>query len=210
MLGQLNVNRRWRLIGALMGVACLAAGCAQRDAADGAVADSGGRTQPPRPGKAKPGVAESMVAAVAAGKPGAPVDLRFEIAERPRAGSPVSIRIAVTSRGSDVDMLQVMFQSTEGIDVTGGGEMARIERPKDGETLTHDVTVVPQRDGVFYLSAVALIEGKAGSLARSFAIPLIVGDSVAVANAVAAKTGRSSERDAAGQAIESMPASGNP
>lgn len=47
-----------------------------------------------------------------------------------------------------------------------------------GVPLTHRLTLVPARDGVFSISAVALIDTDRSSVTRTFAIPVIVGEGV--------------------------------
>ncbi len=151
----------------------------------------------------------NLVAAVASGKPGAAVDLKFDLAKRPRVGEPLEVTVVVTARAADIDSLQVIFQSTDGIQVTGGAALPPQEKPTDGQSFTHTVTIVPQRDGVFYLSAVALIESGgdgASSLARTFAIPVIVGDGVAAAAALSKAAEDSVTSGPGGERVIPMPA----
>lgn len=151
----------------------------------------------------------TMVSAVSSGKPGAAVDLKFDIATRPRVGEPLQVNIAVTTRAADIDKLQVIFQSTEGIQVMDGVQLPTQEKPADGQTFSHVVTVVPQKDGVYYLSAVALVEsgGDAGSsVARTFAIPIIVGDVVAAEAALDKATADSLKQGPGGEKVVPLPA----
>jgi hypothetical protein len=119
---------------------------------------------------------DQMVKAVSSGKPGAPVSLKFDMAKRPQVGIALDITIAVSSESEALQQMQVIVQPTDGIEVVSGAQMPRVERPKAGEPYLHTVRVVPQRDGIFYVAAVVLVDGPAGSIARSFAIPVIVGD----------------------------------
>lgn len=151
----------------------------------------------------------TMVSAVSSGKPGAAVDLKFDIATRPRVGEPLQVTVAVTTRAADIDKLQVIFQSTDGIQVTDGVQLPTQERPADGQTFSHVVTVLPQKDGVFYLSAVALVEsgGDAGSsVARTFAIPIIVGDIVAAEAALQQAAEDTATSGPRGERVQPLPA----
>ncbi|MCC6172510.1 MAG: hypothetical protein IT481_10830 [Gammaproteobacteria bacterium] len=154
---------------------------------------------------------DGMVAAVSAtGKPGAPVELKFDIAARPELGQPLEVAVAVVPRSADVGQLRVVFQSNEAVEVQSGNEAVQ-DKPVDGVAMTHTVTVVPRREGVFYLGAVALIEGPGGSVARSFAIPIIVGDPVAAERALAAKPAQGTvSKSAGGEDVVSLPASAAP
>ncbi len=193
-----------------LGLAVLSSlsGCARKDAAADAQAGAGATasTDPSRGGK---GAADGMVSAVSSsGKPGAPVELKFDLGAKPELGKPLEVTVAVVPRGEGISQLRVVFQSNESIEVQSGNEMAVQDRPADGVAVTHTVTVVPRRDGVFYLGAVALVEGSGGSVARSFAIPIIVGDPVEAERAIADKPAQGvMAKGEAGEKIISLPAS---
>lgn len=165
----------------------LLAACAALLVGCGGAADPQASVDPDVQASADDGAASTMVSAVSSGKPGAAVDLKFDIATRPRVGESLPISIVVTTRAADISKLQVIFQSTDGIQVVDGLELNAPENPRNGDTFSHTVTVLPQKDGVSYLSAVALVEGGGGasSVARTFAIPIIVGDVVAAEAALA-------------------------
>jgi hypothetical protein len=157
---------------------------------------------------------EDMVSAVSSGKPGAAVELKFDIGKRPRVGEPLDVMIAITTSAPDIDKLQVLFQSTEGIDVVGGAQLGPVDKPADGQVFSHTVRVLPKQDGVYYLSAVALVDAGSGggaSVARTFAIPIIVGDSVSLEAAMSKASGAASTEGPGGERLMPLPAeeSGN-
>jgi hypothetical protein len=152
---------------------------------------------------------EAMVSAVSSGKPGAAVDLKFDIGKRPRAGEPLEVTVAVTTRAADIDKLQVMFQSTEGVEVVGGAQLGPVATPADGQVFSHTVRVLPKQDGVYYLSAVALVDSASAggpSLARTFAIPIIVGDSVSLDAAMSKAAAEATTEGPGGEALVPLPA----
>ncbi len=118
---------------------------------------------------------DEMVAAVSTGKGAVPIDMRFALASKPVLSQPLDVTVSITPR-SEIERLQVVFQSTDGLSVGGNGNLGPIDNPRVGTPMLHAVTVTPKRDGVLYLSAVALIESDAVSVSRSFAIPIIVGE----------------------------------
>jgi hypothetical protein len=187
------------------------AGCAGGDDAGGAQpqgADGTRRAEARSPGK--DGVASMVTAVSATGKPGAPVDLKFDIASKPELGKPLQVTVAVVPRSAEISQLRLLFQSNEAFDVQSGSETVA-DAPADGVAVTHVVTVVPKREGVYYLGAVALVEGAGGSVARSFAIPIIVGDPVAAERALADKPAQGTlAKGEAGEPIVSLPASESP
>ena len=142
-----------------------------------------------------------MVSAVSQGKPGASVDLKFDLPQRPEVGKPIVISLAVTPRMADVQTLQVIFQPTDGIEIRSGGDPWDLDRPQIGVPRLHNITIVPLRNGVFFLSAVALADTADGSLARAFSIPMIVGSGV-----TAAEKPAPTRVDPSGERVVSMPA----
>ena len=157
--------------------------------------------------------ASTWVSAVSSGKPGAAVDLKFDIAQRPRVGESLPISIVVTTRATDIAKLEVFFQSTDGIQVVDGLKLEAPANPTNGQEFSHTVTVLPQKDGVSYLSAVAMVETGpgGGSVARTFAIPIIVGDIVAAEAALQQAAEDSATTGPRGERVQPLPAdeSGN-
>jgi hypothetical protein len=186
-------------------------GCA-RDAAPSGGNEAGGAAAAAAKTRSGKSVADGMVSAVSAsGKPGAPVELKFDISDKPVIGVPLEVTVAVVPRGTGIAQLRVVFQSNEAVEVQSGSEMPVQDRPADGVAVSHVVTVVPRRDGVFYLGAVALVDGAGGSVARSFAIPIIVGDPVELERAVAEKPAQGELAEGGGgEKIVSLPASETP
>jgi hypothetical protein len=191
------------------------AGCGGSGAPGGSDAASGATGSSAATGKQRRGDGAGMVAAVSAvGKPGAPVEMKFDILERPEPGKTVPIVIEVTPIGADIATLDVSVQATDGIEVLDGAQMPQLQKPADGATARHTVNVRPQRDGVFYVSIVALVEQPSGSIARSFSIPIIVGGGAAASAAVSGKAaaggGAALKSDASGNSVVSMPAQESP
>lgn len=174
----------------------------------------GGAAQPESAadaGAAMPAATEAaskLVSAVSSGKPGAAVDLKFDIAQRPRIGESLPVSIVVTTLAADITKLQVIFQSTDGIQVVDGLELNAPANPASGQSFSHTVIVLPQKDGVSYLSAVALVEAASAgsSVARTFAIPIIVGDVVAAEAAMAETADAGVASGQGGERVVPLPA----
>lgn len=186
--------------------------CSGGDRPAGAGGDAKGAKAGDATARASGVADDGMVSAVSAsGKPGASVDLKFDLATKPELGKPLVVTVAVVPRAADIAQLRVVFQSNEAVEVQSGSEMPMQEKPADGVAVSHAVTVVPRREGVLYLGAVALVESGAGSVARSFAIPIIVGDPVQAEQALAAKPAQGAlAKGEGGEKIISLPASENP
>ncbi len=146
---------------------------------------------------------KNLVAAVTTGKPGAPISMKFELLKRPKVGEPLEVAIEVTPEAAGISALQVVFQGGEGLQLRSGGELSATATPAmpAGTPIQHTVVVTPVREGIFYLSAVAVAEG-AGSQARTFAIPVVVGDSALLESSKAAVAPPA----ASGERVSSLPA----
>ncbi len=138
-----------------------------------------------------------MARAVGNGKPGAAVDIRYEMQGKPTVGVPTELEIVfVPSAG--VDALNAKIGGMDG--VTLAGElMAVFAKVEPGKPYKHTVSLLPDRSGVFYVTVTATTQIRDQSLARTFSIPFVVGTMNAQQKAAP-------PLDAAGEPIESMKA----
>lgn len=125
-------------------------------------------------GPKAPSLDKDMVSAVSGAKSSAIVDLKFRLDTRPEPGKPIDIDIAVIPKVAGA-RIRVLLQNAEGLEIRSGQEMPVSQPLGAGESVTHRVTVVPARDGVFAMTAVALVDTDQSSVTRTFAIPVIVG-----------------------------------
>jgi hypothetical protein len=185
-------------VGVLAAVLTLLAGCSGKgeDTAEAAPA-----VDPVAVAKAAD-TDSNLVSAVSIGKPGAPVTMKFELAAKPKVGEPLTIQVQLSTDAPGITGLQVVFQSNADLQVKSGGELSLMSAVQPGQPIDHQVVVTPLRDGIFYLSAVAVAEG-AGSQARTFSIPVVVGDSTVLE---AGKAG-AAPVDAKGERVTSLSAS---
>jgi hypothetical protein len=115
-----------------------------------------------------------MVSAVSAGKTSVEIDLKFALRERPLVGVPVDIDVALVP-GRDFDQVYATFSASDGLEVMKGGRMPQIEHPEPRAPISHTVTIVPQRDGIFFVSATVLADSPTNSVSHLFSIPVIAG-----------------------------------
>jgi hypothetical protein len=139
---------------------------------------------------------EDMVAAVSAGKPGPPVDLRFELREPPQAGQVLDVDIAVVPDAPSIGRIYARFHGGEGVDLVDGGDLTPVEKPAPGAVIRHVVRVLPKQDGIFTMGATVSVDLADDSVVRTYLIPVIVGEGIpeqagkaAVADGQAAGTG---------------------
>jgi hypothetical protein len=133
---------------------------------------------PARPREQPPNPDAEMVNAVPAGKPAGGYNLKFSLKERPTAGQPLEIEIAVTPAAA-TERIQVVFRGNDGLELRSGGSMPPVEKPDSSVPLHHTLIVVPKSEGIFSVSAVVLSESADGSVSRAYSIPVIVGAGLA-------------------------------
>ncbi len=161
----------YRVVGTLIALLCLGACDRTPDAAAPAAAPASAKA--PRQAPLSP----DMVSAVSGSKSDAAVDLKFALLSRPEPGRALDIDLAVIPLDRSAT-IRVIVQNTDGLTITAGQEMTVPRDAEAGVPLIHRVTIVPARDGVFSLSAVALVDTDKSSVTRTFAIPIIVGEGV--------------------------------
>jgi hypothetical protein len=138
-----------------------------------------------------------MARAVGNGKPGAAVDIRYDIRTRPEAGTPVEVEVALVP-GPGVDSMEATFAGMDGITLAGPLS-ASFPTVKAGEPYKHTLSLLPDRNGVFYITVAVNTQMGNTSLGRTFSIPFVVGKTPVQAKPTPAK-------DAKGEAIQPMPA----
>jgi hypothetical protein len=131
------------------------------------------------------GLDPDSVAAVGLGKESGPIEVKFVLHQKlaPNQPAPVDVAIVPTS---NLERVTVSFRSDDGLQVSNGGHIDPIEHPEPNVPITHTVTVVPDRDGIFNLTATVLIDTDTESMARAFSIPLIAGTGLPASDAAPA------------------------
>ena len=138
-------------------------------------ADSGAATSAAGVAVRKPDAAASeMVTAVSTTRGPGVVELKFALAKAPKVGEPVEIEFSLLP-SIPLERLFARFQAGEGLQLVSGGETEHLENAPMGVAVGHKVTVLPQSDGIFYVTAVVLADSDKDSVARTFTVPLIAG-----------------------------------
>jgi len=129
--------------------------------------------EPSRPGAEDPG---DMVAAASATKTGPPVEMKFALQQRPEVGQPMDVSIAMIPRSAALESLSASFEATEGLEIVGGAEMPRSDKPVLGTPLRHLVRILPKREGIFAVTVTVNVDSANTRATRTFSIPVIAGD----------------------------------
>jgi hypothetical protein len=120
--------------------------------------------------------ADNLVTALGIAKStGVPVQVKFELHDRPEAGQPVEVDLVIVPKSAAVDRILGRIETDEGLELLEGGQIAASERPTEGAEIHHPIKVRAQRDGIFTFSALLTVDAGGQSLTETFAMPLIAG-----------------------------------
>jgi hypothetical protein len=140
---------------------------------------------------------KTFAKAVGDGKPGAAVTIRYEFSSKPAIGVPTELDVAFIPNAG-VDSMEATLSGMEGITLAGP-LTASFNAVESGKAYRHKLSVLPDRTGVFYITASVNTQIAGSSLNRTFSIPFVVGQPVAQQKTEPA-------RDAKGEAIQPMKA----
>jgi hypothetical protein len=159
-------------LGALLLLA-LMAGCGHDDADSAQINNT---IHIVKKAKTGPTVAEQTkgMAVASSGKPTAPVDIKFDIKQKPATGTPVDVEIAFLP-AMPADSLAVDLVPSEGLVMQVAENPLQIAGIEAGKIYRRTVTVTAPADGMYYLGIVATLKIAEQLQTRSFSIPLIVG-----------------------------------
>jgi hypothetical protein len=165
-------------------------GCGREPASDNAQVAATPATAAKSP--ASDAALKGMVSGVSAGKDES-IELKFELKDRPQLGQPLTISIALLPKVS-ANTMRVTYISTDALAVQPGAAPAEYRDIQSGSVYRHELSVVPRDNGVYYVSAVVLLDTDSASIARTFAIPVVVGAPADRAATTEPKTTTDSER----------------
>lgn len=139
-----------------------------------------------------------MARAVGSGKTGAAVDIKYDFLSKPAVGKPVEVELALIPNAG-VNSMEIVVGGMEGITLAGN-LTATFTDVKMGQPYKHQLSLLADREGVFYLTVAATTHIGAASMGRTFSIPFVVGTPAAKEKPTAP------QKDASGQPIQAMPA----
>jgi len=113
-----------------------------------------------------------MVQAAAIGKSQVPVELKFDVAERPKVGQPVEINLALIAQIS-ASLATVQVSGADDVSVAAGGNQYEIPSAEAGEVYRHTLSVTPKAEGVVLLGVTVLLKHDELLDQRVFSIPII-------------------------------------
>jgi hypothetical protein len=156
-------------------VAVLLVGCGSQSSSD-AAKSAAAKPATRKALNAADELSRNMVSAVAANKPSAvPLQVKFELRERPYVGQPVELTLAIVPMSASVDRVSGKVEGQEGLEVIEGAQIAATDRPVEGTPIRQLVKVLPHQDGILTVHAVLTVEAAGQTSTEAYAIPLIAG-----------------------------------
>jgi hypothetical protein len=115
-----------------------------------------------------------MVAAVSAGKTATSIGVHFALRGTPTVGLPLPVEIAIVPHRKFAT-LRAQFEIGSGLKLTAGGALEPKIDAAVESVIKHELTLLPETEGLFMVSAIVESEGGEGNVSRVFSIPIIVG-----------------------------------
>jgi len=110
------------------------------------------------------------------GKPSIPISIDYEVLGKAIVGLPVSINVQVRA-SQDVGPITVQYSINDASALLfQEGQVQRRQYRNRSELDMQQVAVVPQREGRLYINISAEVETAGGSIIKSMAIPIQVGN----------------------------------
>lgn len=125
----------------------------------------------PKPGSTAAEQTAGMVLAASQGKSQAPVDIKFDLARKPKVGQPLEVSLALIAQ-VQANPASVQISGNDGIAVAPGGQFD-IASAEAGEVYKHTVTVTPEIEGVLLLSVSVSLKHDDVTDTKVFTIPII-------------------------------------
>jgi hypothetical protein len=114
-----------------------------------------------------------MVEAVVQSKSQAPINLKFDLLERPVAGQPLEVAIAllpqIAARSATVSVA-----APDGLKLEPGGEQFEVTGLDASEVYRHSIKLMPTADGLYLLTLSVILQHDQISDSRVFSVPILV------------------------------------
>jgi hypothetical protein len=114
-----------------------------------------------------------MVEAAGQGKAQGPIDLKFELAQKPKVGQQLEINLALLPQ-IDAKTATIQVAPTDGLTLPDGAGQFDITAIAEGEVYRHTINVLPTAEGVFVMGVTLLLKNDEATETRAFSIPIIV------------------------------------
>ncbi|HEX4387023.1 MAG TPA: hypothetical protein VH109_00185 [Steroidobacteraceae bacterium] len=122
-----------------------------------------------------------MVSAVTSVKPGSaplPLELKFDLRERPEVAKPVDVYLAIVPLSAAIDRVFGKVAGEDGLELVSGGELQEAAKPTEGVPIQYSVKVLPKQDGIYTLTANLSVDSAGQISSQTYTIPVIAGQGI--------------------------------
>ena len=161
----------------LLCAAVMAVAACNRDSGSVPAATAVSHIKPKAPVAPKPNATAAeqtagMVQAATEGKSSLPVELKFDIAQRPKVGQPLEINLALIAQIA-ASQATIQVAGDDAISVAPGANQFDIPAAEAGEVYRETVNVTPNAEGVVVLGVTVMLKHDEIVDQRVFSIPII-------------------------------------
>ena len=124
-------------------------------------------------------LSRSLVAGFTQIKPGntpLPVQVKFALQSKPEVAQPLDITIAIVPTASNLDRVFGKVEGEEGLEMAGSGELEPAERPLENTPIERTIKVLPQKEGIYTLTATVSVDMSGQISTQSYSFPVITGN----------------------------------
>lgn len=172
-----NTARVLRLCGLAVVALAVVAACQKDPAVAPAPASAPQvKVKPKQPPKTGPSAAEltaGMVEASGQGKAQGPVNLKFELPQKPKVGQPLEINLALLPQ-IDATTATIQVTGADGFTLAPGDAQFEIPAITAGEVYRHTLNLTPTAEGVWLIGVTLQLKTDDNTETRAFSIPVIV------------------------------------
>jgi len=115
-----------------------------------------------------------MVAAVSASKNSTAISVHFSLDTSPTVATPLPVQIAIVPH-QEFESVRARFEVQDGLSMPVGEEFGPASDVDAEKTLSHQLVLLPAREGMFMVTVGVETTSDEGNIVRIFSIPVIVG-----------------------------------
>ena len=157
-----------------LAAAALLDGCGSHSPGGGSAAQTPPKTVAKKAMNPRDELSRNLVSAVASNKPSTlPVQVKFELRDRPDVGQPVEVDLAIVPMSASVDRVSGKVEADDGLELVEGHEIAAADRPAEGVPIRHLVKVLPKREGIYTVRAILTVDAAGVSSTEAYSLPVI-------------------------------------
>jgi hypothetical protein len=122
-----------------------------------------------------------MVAGVTSVKPGStplPLQLKFDLRQRPEVAQPLDVDLAVIPLSGAIDRVFGKVAGEEGLELVSGGDLQEATKPVEGVPIQYSLRVLPKQDGIYTLTANISVDAGGVISTQTYTIPVIAGQGI--------------------------------